>query len=573
MRHRLHAECPNSSRILRRDAVPRAPSCSSICCRGTPESRLMPSGSPTRSERALHALRARATIVFVRRALACLILVTYAAKVDAQQGDDRRTLVEALRLRDAGDLAGAGRLLRRFVDQHPDDGEGVRALAQVLYWQKDLVGARQLYEEGVSRHPGDATLRLDYGQMLLETRQDARLSQIVTPLLDVPGARGRAHAMLGTAAYWRGDLSTAKRELEFALHADSSLGSVRHVLDEIGAVTSPWLRLSSQYRHDNQPIDRPSGEMETGWYATPSTPLFVSLGGSRATSGDSLSLTLLRGQVGLRHAMPNEHLDLELGAGAIQRSGDIGTDWTGRAVVGIRLPADLRLRLGGERDAYLYTTASLATPVMTQSARASLALENPRGWLGEAVAELQHFADNNAARTAYAWLLAPIARSTGGVLQLGYSFAAQDADHSRWVLAYPNQPFPVTSPNFRFDGRYAPYYTPLNLVQHSALAAGSLNLTSHATLRVGGAYAIHATDDAPVFAANLSSAPPALVSTTWHRTFSPWNARGSLDFTTTPAWTITFAAEMTRTVFYRASDVRLQVSHRFEHRITEPARR
>jgi hypothetical protein len=54
-------------------------------------------------------------------------------------------------------------------DRVADRGEPARLLAQTLYWLKDIVGARAVYETALRRHPEDSTLRLQYGRMLAET--------------------------------------------------------------------------------------------------------------------------------------------------------------------------------------------------------------------------------------------------------------------------------------------------------------------------------------------------------------------------------------------------------------------
>ena len=108
---------------------------------------------------------------------------------------------------------------------------------------------------------------------------------------------------------------------------------------------------------------------------------------------------------------------------------------------------------------------------MTQTATGMVQLNRAGVWLGEAAVQRQRFPDANVVRSAYAWLLAPLARGTNGQLQAGYSAAIADADEDRFVLARPQQPFPPTDPRFDFAGVYHPYYTPARIVAHSVIAA------------------------------------------------------------------------------------------------------
>ena len=157
-------------------------------------------------------------------------------------------LTQAQRLRDAGDLAAAARILRTQLAQQPDNGDVARLLAQTLYWLKDIEGATAVYDAALARHPQDTTLRLQYGRMLAETGQRARARDLVTPLQGIPATQAEASALLGTIAYWDGDLTTAQRLFEAALRADPTHAEARRQLQEIQAASAPWVRVSSGSR-------------------------------------------------------------------------------------------------------------------------------------------------------------------------------------------------------------------------------------------------------------------------------------------------------------------------------------
>jgi cytochrome c-type biogenesis protein CcmH/NrfG len=130
-------------------------------------------------------------------------------------------LTQAQRLRDAGDFAAAAELLRAQLTREPDNGDVARLLAQALYWLQDLSGARAVYETALARHPEDTTLRLQYGRMLAETGERARARELVTPLQRIRITEVEANALLGTIAYWEGDLTAAQRLFEAVRGASS----------------------------------------------------------------------------------------------------------------------------------------------------------------------------------------------------------------------------------------------------------------------------------------------------------------------------------------------------------------
>ena len=469
-------------------------------------------------------------------------------------------MTQAQRLRDAGDLAAAARILRTQLAQQPENGDVARLLAQTLYWLKDIEGATAVYDAALAGHPQDTTLRLQYGRMLAETGERARAHDLVTPLQGIPATQTEATALLGTIAYWDGDLTAAQRHFEAALRADPTHAEARRQLQEIQVATAPWVRVSSALGRDDQPLERGALGVEAGWFATPLLPVTMRVEPATYQLDDSSTRTVLAAEVSVAHVAPASRLETQLAGGLLQRSdSDEDLDWTGRAMVGIRLPRHLTFRIRAERTPYFHTTSSLETPVIVHGGIALLHWEDPRGWLGEAAYHHQRFPDDNAIRSGYAWQLVPLVHRAGGEFQAGYSFTAEDADESRFVLSSPAQPYPPRDPRFSTEGHYAPYYTPSHVVTHSVIAAAAVRAVRGTTLRLGGAYGFHATEDVPAFVASLGQVERTMTS----RGFSPWNAHGSFDIAVSRHATLSATGEHGRTAFYDWSAVGLQVAYRF----------
>jgi tetratricopeptide (TPR) repeat protein len=469
-------------------------------------------------------------------------------------------VAEAQGLRNAGDLAAAARILRAQLTRQPDNGDVARLLAQTLYWLKDVEGATAVYDVALARHPQDTTLRLQYGRMLADTGQRARARDVVTSLQGVPATQVEARALLGTIAYWDGDLTAAQRLFEAALRTDPTHAEAGRQLREIQEVTAPWVRVSSGVARDDQPLERVAIGVEAGWFATPLLPLTMRVEPASYRLDNSKTRRLMAAEVALAHFAPASRLDTQLAGGLLHRSdSDESPDWTGRAMLGLRLPRHLAFRVRAERTPYLYTTSSLDTPVIVHGGIALLRWDDPRGWLGEAAYHHQRFPDDNTIRTGYAWQLAPLVHRAGGDLQAGYSFTAENADESRFVLSSPEQPYPPGDPRFSMAGRYAPYYTPSRVVTHSVIAAAAVRAVSGTTLRLGGAYGFHATEDAPAFVTSPGRVDRAMAS----RGFSPWNVRGSLDVALSRHATLSATGEHGRSAFYEWSTAGLHLAYRF----------
>jgi tetratricopeptide (TPR) repeat protein len=488
--------------------------------------------------------------------------------VSRAQSSADSSVAAAMRRRDRGDLIGAIALLRSYSQRHPDDLTAARLLGETLYWAKDIEGARNAYEAALSRHPGDAALRLQYAQMLSETGDAEHAREVVRPLTAAPASRGAAESLLGRLAYWDGDLSAARTWFIAALQHDSTQRQARAQLREIAAATAPWLMAAPYLAHDNQPLDQTGVAAEAGWFATPDTKLLARVTGARLTSGDSVSLAVTRAEVSAWQYLSSAKIEIAAAAGILQRSGQsaagAASDWTGRAEAGLRLPDHVTVRIRGARDAYFYTVASLRTPVTTNTATALLSLDAPSGWLGEIAVQRAWYPDDNAVGTAYAWLLVPVVHSQQVQFQLGVAAAGQNADSSRFVLANPSQQVSPSNARFSTVGVYAPYYTPSNQSTQSVLAAATVHANSMITARASGSYGVHATENAPAFAILFNPGGGGAVQrTSYNRTFSPWDGRASVDVTPSSAFTLSLSGEVLQTAFYRSATAGAQLTYHF----------
>lgn len=479
----------------------------------------------------------------------------------------------ALTRQGAGDFAGAAELLRTRLSASPGDGEARRLLAQTLYWMGDVAGARTVYEAALARHPSDTRVRLDYARMLLETGDQARARTLLTPLVEAPAARSGALSLLGTLAYWQGDLATAAKHFSDALAANPQEADARRQLQEIRAITASWVKVSPGIWHDDQPQTRASAAIEAGWFAAPLTPVRARLLPSRFLT-DGTTATLWGGEVQIDHYAPAARIEMRGIAGLVRRDIESRqTEWTATGVAGVRLPKHLTLRARTERAPYLATPASLSTSLMTRAV-AGEARWDHRGWLGEAAVERRLFPDDNAIRTVYAWLLAPVARSRRAELQAGYAFSADNADETRFTpvgtpSASPGRGSGAGNAAARLTGRFTPYYTPNRVVKHALVAAVTGRPASGITLRAGGSYAVRAFEDAP-FLAPAGGQVEVLFA---RRELTAWDARGSVEIAAGRGTTVTVGGQVGQGAFYRWRALEAAIVYRFLPRPTASAGR
>jgi len=489
--------------------------------------------------------------------LACLLVLVLAVQ-SSSSGGPQDPVREAQRLRDNGQFTEAVRLLDERLQQNPDDAEAARLRAQTLYWLKDFERARSSYADALQRHPKDEQLRVDYARMLVETGDRRAAKALLEPLGRSRQASADAEALLGTIFYWEGDFTRAKQLFLEALRLDPAHRDAARQLREIQLMSSAWLRLVPAMWHDDQPLERTEVAIEAGWFLTPLLSVTARSEAERYSTGGAR--TFWTNELEVSHFAPAARLETRVAAGAFRRPGAEGDyDWTGRAALGIRAGARVTLQGRLERTPYLDTVSSLETPLITKTAIGSVHWSRAQGWLGEAAVQRQTFQDANVVRSAYAWLLAPLARGAHGQFQGGYAIAAADADEDRLVLARPQQPFPPADSRFDFAGVYRPYYTPARNVTHSVIAALTAGKTTGPVVRAGGSYGFRATEDATVFQAVGGQ----VVSSIERRAYTPWTIRASLEIPASPSLTLSVGGESGRTAFYHWTTARVQVVYRF----------
>ena len=500
------------------------------------------------------------------------LLGAFPSLVHPQVQSEPDARVEATRMRDSGDFAGAIGVLRAHLATHPDDGDALRLLAETLYWHKDFAEARGVSERALALHPDDSALRLQYGRMLMETGFPGRAKEVLAGVTSASSG-GRSDAILATLAYWDGDLVEADRLAQLSIAAGDNEAAIRRIHADIAVLTAPWLGVTPSYQHDDQPINRGSVAGEAGWFPLASTSISIHAQGLRFQLGDTATRTAEMAEIALSDYVAAAHMELALSAGAVARSFGSSSDITGSAGVAWRLPIHVKFGLRAQRAPYFETEASLSQSVMTNTGVAYGQLDHPRGWLGEAAYQYQRYPDANSVTGGYAWLLAPLVHSSELSLRAGYAGSVQTSSSGRFSLTNPNQPFPPGDSRFDITGSYQPYYTPIDLQTHSAVAALEARLSPVVTFNANGSYAFHATESHPVLlvVTAVSPATSTVQRFSYTRTFNPWNARASLQLKPVNDVRLVASGYWFRTGFYSASAASVSLVYSFAERAIRQA--
>jgi Tfp pilus assembly protein PilF len=458
------------------------------------------------------------------------------------------TLSAARQLSAAGDFPGAAALLQPFVTNNPEIADAWLFLALNQYWAGRGEAARSTFAEGMKRHPSDRPLIASYARFLMDQRQ---YSEARALLAEHPDPDAELLALIGTLAYWRGDLTAATRAFNRALVADPSHEEASRQLAELRSQLRPWVRVAAGIGSDSQPLERRMLTGGGGFFLTPLQAVEVEIShGEHAAGGGQYLMNSVH--VTHRKTWAAARARSAVSVGGVDRLGRLEGTYSGR--LGVRLVRGLEVEASAERAPYLYTEASLAEPIFPVAMSIGFSLDNS-GWYGQAVIADERFVDENSKRIAYAWLLAPVVRMDHFTVGLGYVFSYQHAAESRFVPVMTAPPSAGRPPVW--EGRYRPYYTPRDLQTHGITASATARPAPGITLTFNGAYAFSGVESAP-YVYQLGGVGAPLIGFHDH-SINPWNVRGAANLEIVPGTSLRLEAEHMKTTWYEMTSSTLSL--------------
>ncbi|OUJ75133.1 tetratricopeptide repeat protein [Hymenobacter crusticola] len=465
----------------------------------------------------------------------------------------------------AKDFAGADHLLTGYNARHLDVN-ALRLQAQVLYWSKAYERADNVHRRAVAAFPDLAVLKLDYGRFLYELGKYKQAQVVLTQCLAQDSLQPEANLILARLSYQDGHLAAAKSRASFMLKYYPSNAEATALLTELHEAQAPYVRLSSRYLTDDQPLKALVHELEGTWYRswllTPTARLqladFTLPETARNSAWLQVSNLLRFNQLGLT-------VDV---AGGLFRSELNGGKWyqTGSVLFTKKAARYLHLDLSTERKPYQRTLASLRSTggLMQHVSAAAIRFDKSERWLGKAAYERQTFADQNAVHTAYAWLLVPLLINKGATLQGGYAWSYATANHSTYVpVRALNE---IIATNAPVEGYYAPYFSPKNQVVNSLLASFKITPPWKVAFSGQANIGVFARADNPYLFLNKSPADELYVERGFARTsYHPVDLQFACRVKLSPALSLTADYTYRKLFFFTSQQAGLQLSYHGAH--------
>lgn len=409
--------------------------------------------------------------------------------------------------------------------------------AEQLAWDKQFAESEALYRRILAGDPQSHAARLGLARVVMWQGRYGEAIALFEQLEGVEALEGKA-----TAEYWSGDLRRAARDFRRVLALDPARESAQRSLNEITATATPSQRVTVLGTHDDQPYDAMRSQLEARFFSDPQTRWGVVTGAyhldaDRIGQSDGQYL-LLENETRVRALTFGGSLGVFTFPDGVRRPiGSAGVRWR-----------NLSLRV--EHREELASATSLRTHA--SSTTTALRWDYDRNVIAAAEVSHRGYFDDNSVRAAVAYAVVPYKRNET-TYWLGASATARDADESRFQMTAVSATLDGTFFRYRYRGEYDPYWTPDDLLETRAVVAVERRFARGGVKLHGDAG--YARDRGRAFGPDIGPGPfPASTFTfAFDRTYRPWRAGLTGDFSLGPSLRFEAGVERGATVDYRST--------------------
>ena len=381
------------------------------------------------------------------------------------------TLSVVKQLNEKGKYKKAETLLTSYYKHHPGNLNAQWIYAQTTYFARHFKKSIAAYEDAIAWHPENYTLRLDYAKKLTDIGEFDKAVLVFNLYLTYDSDASDAHEGLARIAYWETNYKTAMDEVNKVLKTQPNNPSMSDLRNEILMAKSPWLKIDLGGYQDDQPMQRISPSIETGFMLDPLANLYVGL---------NAPVFLLNKKtyiapwifVGDKMIFARSGLELNINAGIIEfptsKFSGIGDLELHKSFV-----KHLVLSIQAEHQPYLNTRSNMDNPIMQLHYSFASAWNDPKSWQGRASFDVNNFyTDGNLIYTANAWVMSPPLVLSVFDFRVGYGYNYSTAKESRFVSTKSfSEIVSDWDTDTKIPGLYNPYFTPNQQSVHSAILA------------------------------------------------------------------------------------------------------
>ncbi len=438
-------------------------------------------------------------LMFKKLLLIIFIFLAFTSIIGAQNQLVDSTLAQANRLRDANRFEEAAAILGSFEKQYPGNIWVERLFAQTLFWMQDFDGAATIYERAIGYHPEDMAVKFEYALMLFDQNNFEKAKPLLLEYTQAPEYAGEAEALLAKINYYLGEYGDASSHLQKAIALNPNDQSVVKMHHEVQRIIRPNLGIGADYINDQQPMQTIGPSLQFNWYR--SNMLDFSVSGNLLKYADIPNPNIISSLLFTnRFHINNSRLKIHVSAGGFYS--DLGKEinWAGSIQLVKEFVSPLKIDLKVERSNYSYTISSVSSLLMVNQVALNISIGRQDDWNGLLGSQLISFPDDNYVNSYYAWVLSRPIKFSSFKLSLGYAFSYMNAKEDRFAPATTvEQIIEDETYDQKIEGRYDPYYTPINQINNSLLLNLSFQPSPSAIFNAHASVGLYSLIDGPYF--------------------------------------------------------------------------
>lgn len=467
-----------------------------------------------------------------------------------------------------GNIQTALELLETLEKNHPGEENLIRVKGQALYWSKDFNAMRAYFRKSLETYPSLYWARLDYGRILYELNEWNESQDILMESLKINPYEPETNQKLAELNYWKG--GSPKKSYAYLNEIlkpfpDNELAKA--LKKEIKTATSPYLGLASGYFSDSQPLQFFNLSATGNFYQS----AVFQPGFSAEQRSYSSGIALQIAQASNKFSIPKSNTSMLIRVGLANSSEWEGFAFTYGAEFRQKFPKNLEWSLSADQEAYFFTLASLADPIIPLTFRTGFGREAGTNWTGKISLQNAIFEDQNTVNTLSAWLLVPILKKAAFRIDFGYSLIFSNSKAVRFSEEIPIRNTPKnTEIGAAIPGLYTPYFTPINQQVHGALGKVAINLSETIGMSLTGNFGFSAKIDNPnmIFFGSTGMNPNAPISNKdislilVETTYTPLDFKAELNWKISPKSTFMLSYTYQKTIFFDSNSINLNYNFR-----------
>ncbi len=159
------------------------------------------------------------------------------------------------------------KLIKPFYKNHPGNLTAQWLYGQANYDAGNYKTFQTVYENAIAWHPENYYLRLDFSLKLIKAGFAQKGIPFLYLYLKYDSAATSVHDALAIIDYWKGDYISSKKEIKKVLKKEPSNKDMIDLSHKINIETSPWIKFSTGFNFDDQPMSVVQPEIEAGMYS------------------------------------------------------------------------------------------------------------------------------------------------------------------------------------------------------------------------------------------------------------------------------------------------------------------